>query len=474
MAPQFSTQIGGSMTFSASLSASMSTNANVTASRNYRPLVPDAPTTTAPLHGPPAPLILSVEEADSLEHLADSVMRQTLTDYLHFRDIRKRRLHDEQWKEVRRQDNLVAFKERESWRQQHQTLCTPDGLLEPVICKTSVPTLLVLGALQGTLDDEMYGMHIDSDNAARLRSSYIHDQVHDFRVLTRIRGATKDDPFRFCGVTWADLGNSGYGPFAKKRDYCVVTSMGVTETSRGERVGYYVVHSVDVSSNGPMGRTTQLGLGIGGSSNATSKFTRAKGSMCWLKCELPNGGVELYMQGFFAPMGSVPEFAVVNGALHAALGLAQTSDTSYSKKIRWMLHDSGNGPGSRSQQPSAQRGDGRVYSLSGDKTLADKRMFGATPSIVQHSFTCVSLVVWLLSDSVEVARRHCVAWQCSEAAQTRATRWADAVLHPRGWNISIAGGFRRQRKPTVLQGALVASHDPSPAPPEARKSPSTG
>ncbi|EGZ19517.1 hypothetical protein PHYSODRAFT_350419 [Phytophthora sojae] len=339
MAPQFTTQIGGSMTFSASLSASMIATSNVAGSRNYRPLVPDIPAASTP-HGPPAPLILSVAEADALEDLADFVMKETLSEYLHFRDIRKRRLHDEQWKEVRRQDNLVAFKERESWRQDHQSLRTPDNYMEPVICKTSVPTLLVLGALQGTLDDEMYGMHIDGDNAARLRSSYIHDQVNDFRVLSKIRGATKEDPFRFCGVTWADLGNSGYGPFAKKRDYCVVTSMGATETARGERVGYYVVHSVDVSSNGPMGRTTQLGLGTGGNSSATTKYTRAKGSMCWLKCELPNGGVELYMQGFFAPMGSVPEFAVVNAALHAALGLAQTSDTSYSKKIRWMLHDS--------------------------------------------------------------------------------------------------------------------------------------
>uniref|UniRef100_H3GUM9 START domain-containing protein n=1 Tax=Phytophthora ramorum TaxID=164328 RepID=H3GUM9_PHYRM len=337
MAPQFSTQINGSMTFSASLSATMNTTTNVTASRNYRPLVPE-PSTLAHLNGP-SPLILSVEEADSLENLADSVLKRTLSDYLHFRDVRKRRLHDEQWKEVRRQDNLVAFKERDSWRQQHQTLCTPDGRLEPVVCKTSVPTLLVLGALQGALDDEMYGMHIDSNDAAKLRSSYIHDQVNDFRVLTRIRGATKDDPFRFCGVTWADLGNNGYGPFARKRDYCVITSMGVTTTARGERVGYYVVHSVDVSSNGPMGRTTQLGLATNG--NATgSKYTRAKGSMCWLKCELPNGGVELYMQGFFAPMGSVLEFAVVNAAVNTALGLAQTSDTSYSKKIRWMLHDS--------------------------------------------------------------------------------------------------------------------------------------
>ncbi|KAG3184197.1 hypothetical protein PC128_g13866 [Phytophthora cactorum] len=387
MPPQFTTQLNGSMTFSASLSASVNTSANVTASRNYRPLIPE--TSTVQPNGPPPPLILSVEEADQLEHLADSVMKQTLTDYLHFRDVRKRRLHDEQWKEVRRQNNLVAFKERESWRQQHQTLCTPDGRLEPVVCKTSVPTLLVLGALQGTLDDEMYGMHMDSDNGAKLRSSYIHDQVNDFRVLTRIRGATKDDPFRFCGVTWMDLSNTGY----------------------------------DVSSNDPMGRSTQLGLG---SDSSNSKYIRAKGSMCWLKCELPNGGVELYMQGFFAPMGSVPEFAVVNAALNAALRLAQTSDTAYSKKIRWMLHDSVRSTRRRLVSPSTEDCVGRCKTHF---RVPKKKKFGCC--IVCRALVCNScrttrkVTVDVAADSVVQQTRCCICLLCMRyAKQTSATEFA--------------------------------------------------
>ena len=334
MASQDTTRLESSLTCSTRKSAFVHT---VPTSRTYRSLV--AASIGLQSTGPLPPLVLSVNEAEQLEHLADSVMTQTLTDYLHFRDVRKRRLLDEQWKEVRRHENLVAFKERTSWRQQHQTLATPDGRLEPVSCKTSVPTILVLGSLQGTLDDEMYGMHINSDTTARLRSSYIHDQVTDFRLLTRIRGATTEDPFRFCGVTWTNLGHTGYGPFAKKRDHCGVMSMGVTTTVRDERIGYYVVHSVGVTLNGPMGRSTQLGLERA-STHTTCNVIRAQSSMCWLKCELPNGSVELYLQGFFAPMGSLPEFAVVNAALTAAFGLAQTSDTAYSKKIRWMLHDS--------------------------------------------------------------------------------------------------------------------------------------
>ncbi|CAI5728217.1 unnamed protein product [Peronospora destructor] len=412
MAPQHTTRLNGSMTFSARSSVSINTSVNVTTSRNYRALVSES--TGIQSNGPLPPLVLSVKEADQLEHLADSVITQTLTDYLHFREVRKRRLLDEQWKEVRRHDNLVAFKERDSWRQQHQTLCTPDGRQEPVICKTSVPTLLVLGSLQGTLDDEMYGMHIDSDNAARLRSSYIHDQVNDFRLLTRIRGATKDDPFRFCGVTWADLGHTGYGPFAKKRDYCVVMSMGVTTTAREERVGYYVVHSVGVSSNGPMGRSTQLGS----STNTTCKFIRAKSSMCWLKCELPNGSVELYVQGFFAPMGSIPEFAVVNAALNAAFGLAQTSDTAYSKKIRWMLHDSVRSTRRRLVSSSAEDCLGRCKTHFG---VTKKRKLGCCficrASVCSSCRTIRKVTVDVAADSVVQQTRCCICLLCMAYAK---------------------------------------------------------
>ncbi|RLN46911.1 hypothetical protein BBJ29_009277 [Phytophthora kernoviae] len=358
-------------------------------------------------------------------------MQQTLTDYLHFRDVRKRRLHDEQWKEVRRQDNLVAFKERESWRQQYQTLCTPDGRLEPVICKTSIPTLLVLGALQGTLDDEMYGMHIDNSNGAMLRSSYIHDQLHDFRVLSRIRTANKDDPFRFCGITWADLGNNGYGPFGRKRDYCVVTSMGITTTKNGERVGYYVIHSVDVGSSMGSGRGTQLGFGFGLNAAVSDnrKYVRAKGSMCWLKCELPNGGVELYMQGFLAPMGNIPEFAVVNSALNAAMSLAQTSDTAYSKKIRWMLHDSVRSTRRRLVSSTDDECVGQCKSHFSGGIKKKKRGLGCC--IVCRALVCNTckttrkVTVDVGTDSVVQQTRCCICLLCmAYAKQTSATVFA--------------------------------------------------
>jgi hypothetical protein len=45
------------------------------------------------------------------------------------------------------------------------------------------------------------------------------------------------------------------------------------------------------------------------------------------------------MKGFAAPMGIVPEFAAFPVLVNCVLGVGQTSDTSYSKKLHWMIHD---------------------------------------------------------------------------------------------------------------------------------------
>ncbi|OWZ06420.1 hypothetical protein PHMEG_00021329 [Phytophthora megakarya] len=175
--------------------------------------------------------------------------------------------------------------------------------------------------LQGTLDDEMYGCFVDSDDAVRMRTSFVADSIENFHWLATIAEPSQEDPFRFCGIARCTLGMSL--PLAKTRGACVVISMGTTTTHHGERMGYYVMHSVDLSE--PMNNYD---------------YIRAKCSLCWLKTELSNGKVELYMKGFAAPMGIIPEFAAFPVLVNCVLGVGMTSDAAYSKKLAWMIHDS--------------------------------------------------------------------------------------------------------------------------------------
>ncbi|KAE9018320.1 hypothetical protein PF011_g6317 [Phytophthora fragariae] len=98
----------------------------------------------------------------------------------------------------------------------------------------------------------------------------------------------------------------------------------MTTTQLGERMGYYVIHSVDLSEPA-----------------SNRHYIRAKCSLCWLKTELSTGKVELYMKGFAAPMGIIPEFAAFPVLVNCVLGVGMTSDAAYSKKLAWMIRDAG-------------------------------------------------------------------------------------------------------------------------------------
>ncbi|CAI5727550.1 unnamed protein product [Hyaloperonospora brassicae] len=266
-------------------------------------------------------LTLSSEEAQRLENLADYVVADTVAYYDRFRFSEKRVVDPRNWKDVGHRDNLIVYRERSGSRPTYPSIRSMDGSLQLIPCR-SAPSVKIVGMLQGTLDDEMYGSFIDSDDAVKIRSVYSNDSAKDFHWLATIVGPTQANPFRFCGVARCTMGVSV--PLTKKRGVCVVVSMGMTTNTRGERMAYYVSHSVNFEES------------------ATDHASiRAKCSLCWLKTELPNGKVELYMKGFAAPMGIIPEFAAFPVLVNCVYGIAMTSDAAYSKKLAWMIYDAG-------------------------------------------------------------------------------------------------------------------------------------
>ncbi|KAK1944275.1 hypothetical protein P3T76_004187 [Phytophthora citrophthora] len=266
-------------------------------------------------------LYLSQEEARRLEDLADQVVLDTVEYYDRFRFTEKRVVDPNAWKDVGHRDNLIVYRERSGPRPTYPSIRAMDGSLQLVPCK-SAPSVKIVGMLQGTLDDEMYGCFADSDDTVKMRTAVVGDMMDNFHWLATIAEQSDEDPFRFCGVARCTLGMSL--PLTKTRGACLVISMGMTTNTHGERMGYYVVHSVDFTE--PMNNQNYL---------------RVKCSLCWLKTELSNGKVELYMKGFAAPMGIVPEFAAFPVLVSCVLGAGMTSDAAYSKKLAWMILDAG-------------------------------------------------------------------------------------------------------------------------------------
>ncbi|EEY62657.1 uncharacterized protein PITG_14436 [Phytophthora infestans T30-4] len=299
---------------------------------------------TRSIHSTQERLYLSPEEARRLQDLADQVVVDTTEFYDRFRFNEKRVVDPSAWKDVGHRDNLIVYRERSGPRPTYPSIRAVDGSLQLVPCK-SAPSVKIVGMLQGTLDDEMYGCFVDSDDAVKMRTAVVNDAMENFHWLATIAEPTQDDPFRFCGVARCTLGMTL--PLAKTRGACLVISMGMTTTQHGERMGYYVVHSVDLAE--PLTKYN---------------YIRAKCSLCWLKTELPNGKVELYMKGFAAPMGIIPEFAAFPVLVSCVLGIGMTSDAAYSKKLAWMIQDASQ-PGNHSPLPPMIECVGRCKSTFG-------------------------------------------------------------------------------------------------------------
>lgn len=109
----------------------------------------------------------------------------------------------------------------------------------------SVPSILVLGAIEGQLDDTMYGFMCPTLDQMRVKTSYIKDGLVRGSVLATLVSPTIEDPFTSVAVKWMEQGQPAHArAVVKNRDYVYLEATGVEFLRNGERVGYQVVHSI--------------------------------------------------------------------------------------------------------------------------------------------------------------------------------------------------------------------------------------
>jgi hypothetical protein len=165
-----------------------------------------------------------------------------------------------QWKEMRRKDGLRIYRERPSAGRSANAPFTP--------------SLLLLGTVDGTVEDVMYGVVAASDAALKIKSVCVNDGMLDTKTVCELAEPSTEEPFRHAGVRWK-LYNG--------RDYVSLDATGVLH-SMGERVGYNLSHSVAFSE---LPEFQQHGI------------LRGNMSVCSLYRQKTSTTVECYVRGFF-------------------------------------------------------------------------------------------------------------------------------------------------------------------------------
>ncbi|CAI5708493.1 unnamed protein product [Peronospora destructor] len=188
----------------------------------------------------------------------------------------------------------------------------------------TMPTLLQVGTIEGTLDDVMYGSSSYDPVSMLIESSYTGEEVVDADTLYEFQGPSLDEPFRFLGLKWVVKSTSStVRAFEWPRDLTFIAATGVLNRQGGERVGYHLMHSVDLGKNyGPL---------------EGKRIVRGRVSSCYLYRQTSTNSVDVYMKTNFEPNGSVHESVALMSAADSLTNCLRSALCAQNKKLSWLL-----------------------------------------------------------------------------------------------------------------------------------------
>ncbi|GMG14705.1 unnamed protein product [Phytophthora fragariaefolia] len=309
-------------------------------------------------------LDLTTEQQNALIQEAEAVVRETLEENEVFLAAGSK-FPAEKWRLVRARDGLSVYRERRpvesvqplekhlrgmsspgsqsaTWSTgdrsraatEQSTMSTGvDSSTSSVLARSKLmerPVMVLHGTVDGSLDDCMFGTFASTDEAWKWRSSQINDRLDDARILATIRKPTHDDPFQFLGIKWfAKERPAVLSSIMQQRDYLVMEATGLTKDSKGERVGYYLMHSVSLPG---VPELTDLGI------------IRAKLSLCFIDRRKGTGEVEKYCRNYSDPGGKILDRVAAAVGAESMISASKVVDYAYVKKLTWLMKEKGAPP----------------------------------------------------------------------------------------------------------------------------------
>lgn len=183
-------------------------------------------------------LNLTGTDRASLKDLANQCITSSLELCSKFMSGSTRRVNPQHWKLLKEKENLKVYTE------------IPRGAAAGVTSNneptgSGLPMILCVGTMEGKLDDLLYGVISEDLETMRMKVSYV-DDFSGAAVLDAVVLPTLEDPFQSLIVKWMEVDIPFHSTsFVKNRDYVYLEGTGYVTTTKGERLGYQLLHSVN-------------------------------------------------------------------------------------------------------------------------------------------------------------------------------------------------------------------------------------
>jgi hypothetical protein len=268
-------------------------------------------------------LIVSEEDADALVNLSSAFVDDALVEYESFRGQQGGVVDDSRWKLIKTKDGVTVYQDRAVKISKTSTF-ENDAMVGSMAFSTKLHGLLGVGKLAGTVDDMMYGLLRPTTELMWIKTGYMQDKIADIKVLATLAEPTPEDPMRCMKLLWSvsDYASPVLRRFVRPRDFVYLDSTGFRETTDGKRVGYVVMHSIQVPGIREL---------------TDHQIVRASFSFCGLYRQLDDGHLEFYMKGFVDSAGDLAKSIMIPATAEAMLSFRQAVYCGVMKKLNWAL-----------------------------------------------------------------------------------------------------------------------------------------
>lgn len=261
---------------------------------------------------------LSSEDAHALTSLAHVVVQDDCQQRQELYEVHKGVVGKRHWKKLHQHERVAVYMQ------------TRNGVMIDASAGmrlSTLPGLMVVGSIQGRMEDLLYAISNNSLDSMRIKSSYIHDGLVDFAVLASLAQPSREDPFRSLQLKWTVKGRQAFTwPFVRFRDSVFLESLGTTTTDAGEHIGYFLRHSVQVDD---LRELTDLDI------------VRGQISMCSIYRQRDADTVDVFTTSFVYPMGKINPDLAAKAIAVSLCSIGRLAHCARMKKLMSLLKTSG-------------------------------------------------------------------------------------------------------------------------------------
>lgn len=195
---------------------------------------------------------VSDEEHKASKQLMLQLLAHTMREFEFYAYNNSGGVDARRWKAQSSRDDLRLFRERKGGATGASVFndvrrCRLDLPMFSTTTDTlTTPTLLLTGYGPGRVEDAMSSVVTESQQDFALVVKYKHQDVADCAILKTLEAPTQAKPYNYLGYKFFVRRSPTDGRLMKHRHSVYLEFSGMTRTREGERVGFHIMHSVEV------------------------------------------------------------------------------------------------------------------------------------------------------------------------------------------------------------------------------------